>query len=388
MQDFFEYFELKYSSELDGHFLAAQKMLKEKNDAIFRFEHLGLFTDLLQPLRLIRDQLLRDERNLLYCYFLRSVLLTDDTALIERVCKPKASTESELFDTLPLFALLYEVPTMRLKLADKGVPADIIEATCRMFENQIHDYNALYGRIGISVYVTWMLMFINGSILRIGRFNFELQKAGDFAVFRSGNSVCVMPDGCRFHRSGRVLGSIGCEEEEGAFSAVLSETDDYYEGYPVEKGLCVDRPIRLSKKEWQKLMGKGDSIVSVHIPSGGPLNYENNSADFERAEEIIPKTLGDFKLFYCNSWLLDVDLKKILGKETNLTRFADRFIRFPSKSDGKSVFSYLYLTRNYDLGVLPEKTSMQRAVKRHLLAGGHIYGAKGILLKGAVSNEK
>ena len=118
------------------------------------------------------------------------------------------------------------------------------------------------------------------------------------------------------------------------------------------------------------------------------MNYESDSADFVRAEELIEKTLGAFKLFYCNSWLLDPQLKKILGKETNLTRFADRFIRFPAKSNGKSVFSYLYLTRNYDPAMLPEKTSMQRAVKRHLVAGGHIYGAKGIVLKGAYSDEK
>jgi len=85
---------------------------------------------------------------------------------------------------------------------------------------------------------------------------------------------------------------------------------------------------------------------------------------------------------------LDLQLKEILGKETNLTRFADRFIRFPAKSSGKSVFSYLYLTRNHDPALLPERTSMQRAVKRHLMAGGHIYGAKGIVLKGAYSGEK
>ncbi|MBQ3083839.1 MAG: DUF5596 domain-containing protein [Clostridia bacterium] len=388
MHRFFEYFEIEYSPELDGYYQAAERMVAEEKDAIFRFEHLGLFTYLSKPLATIRDQLLCDDRNLLYCYFLHVVIQSNDMPLIERICIPKRSAESELYDTLPLFALLQEVPAMRKKLADKGVPADVIDATCGMFENQIQDHIDLYGRIGISVYVTWMLMFIKGAILRIGRFNFELQKAGDFAVFCSDNAVCIMPDGERYHRSGRVLGTIGCEDVDGAFDAVLTETEAYYEGYPIVDGLCTSQPIRLDKKNWKKVMGKGDPIVSVHIPSGGPLNYESDSADFARAEEIITKALGEFRLFYCNSWLLDPQLKKILGKETNLTRFADRFIRFPAKSFGKSVFTYLYLTRNNDPALLPERTSMQRAVKRHLMAGGHIYGAKGIVLKGAYSNGK
>lgn len=335
MQEFFEYFEIPYSTELDIHYTNAKTAFDINGDSILNFEKLNIYTYMREDLARIRNEIHKDDRNILYCYFLNSVLKTNDLKLINAVCKPKASEKSEIFDTLPLFSLLYEVPGMCKHLEEKGVPQDVIDATCNMFENQVQDHIDLYGHFGISAYVIWMNMFINNQIIRVGRFNIEIAKMGDFFV------------------------------------------------YQTEKGLAISE----EETEGTLIAEPKDTIISVHIPSGGKLDFDENTADLRRAAEIVTECFGEFKLFYCNSWLLDPKIKEVLGKETNMTRFADRFTRFPVESVGTSVFHYLYLTTDTEnIDILPENTSMQKAIKAHLMSGGKILNFRGVFTKENLKN--
>lgn len=336
MQKFFEYFEIPYSTELDAHYANALTSFKEKGTEILDFEKLHIYTYMKEDLANIRDEIAKDERNIIYCYFLNSVLLTDNAKLINSVCKPKYDKKSEVFDTLPLFSLLYEVPAMCKRLEDRGISKDIIDATCSMFENQVQDYMDLYGHFGISAYVIWLLMFINNKIIRVGRFNIEITTFDNNCVYRKDNELSVISS---------------CDAESIPTDAEI-----------------IAKP--------------GDTIISVHIPSGGRLDFDENTADLKRAAEIVTECFGEFKLFYCNSWLLDPMIKKVMGKDTNMTRFADRFTRYPIESIGTSVFHYLYLTTDTEnIDILPENTSMQRKIKTHLKSGGKIYNFQGVFTK-------
>ena len=380
MQKFCEHFEIEYSEELSSFYEKALEDHKKYGGKIFEFEHLGIFSNLLEDIKSIRDELEKDEKNAQYCYFLYRVMKKCKSSVLRSVCWPKKSQKSIYFDTLPLFSLLWEVPKMLEWHKEKGVPRDVSESTLGMFENQMGDFVDLFGHLGIAKYVDWMRDFVNCKILRIGRFNFEIEEAWDIAAFRRGSEVCVMLRETAIHKSGRVFGSVDCEDTEGSFEADILETREYFEGYPVENGLCQSEKVRLYKNEWTKFLDNGDPVISVHIPSGEPLDFDKNTADFCRALKIFTDIYGKIPAFYCSSWMLDVDIEKIMGKKTNLTRFGDRFIRFPSKSKGKSVFKYLFNTlKTDDLDALPENTSMQRAVKAYLKSGGHIYGAQGII---------
>jgi len=277
-------------------------------------------------------------------------------------------------------ALFNQELRLYLGIAAFSVAAVTIN-TLGMFENQIGDFASLFGRVGIAKYVDWMRDFVTCKILRIGRFNFEIEKAWDFAVFTNGPKICIMPRETLIHKSGRVLGSVGCEDTDGSFEADIVEADEYFEGYPTKDGLCEDKKIRLYKSEWKKVLDNGDLVISVHIPAGEPLDFDKNTEDLRRAAKIFESIYGRIHAFYCNSWMLDPSIEKIQGKKTGLTRFGDRFVRFPTKSKGKSVFTYLFNTaKTDDIDALPENTSMQRAIKAHLKSGGHIYGAQGIIL--------
>lgn len=341
MKNFFEYFEIPYLPELEIHYHNALRAFEKQGNEILEFEKLNIYTYMKEDIARIRDEIAKDDRNILYCYFLNSVLKTQNTELINAVCSPKISEKSEIFDTLPLFSLLYEVPAMCKRLQEKGVPQDVIDATCNMFENQIQDHIDLYGHYGISHYVTWMLEFINNNILRIGRFNIEITTFGNNCVYVEGDKLSVA-------------------------------------------SACDSTPIPPGSRIIAK---PGDTIISVHIPSGDKLDFDKNTEDLRRAGEIVSKCYGEYKLFYCNSWLLDPMIKKVIGKETNMTRFADRFTRYPTESTGSSVFHYLYLTSDTEnIDALPENTSMQREIKKHLQSGGKILNFQGVFRKEDVKN--
>ena len=383
MKKILDKFEVAYdAAALERYFALAKERFARERDEIMNFEKYGIFTYMSADIANIRDKLLEDMDNVLYCYFLYEAILANDLPAIKALAKPKAALNDEKYDLLPLFALLYCVPRMVAEHKKMGIPADVTKDTCNMFENQVQDFVDLNHRYGISHYVTWMLNFINCKILRIGRFNFEkcIYQA-PFDVFENNGVLKVLPKGAVFHRTGQILGSIDCKDEEGSFSTDIEETESAYIGYDIENGVCKNSKITLDKAEWKKVLTQGDQVISVHIPSGGKMTDEICEKDISRSREIFNVSMGGYKAFYCNSWLLDVQIKGLMGKETNLTRFADRFEKFPTKSNGGDVFEYVYLLPSTTLPQdLPENTSFGLAVKRHLMSGKHIFGARGVFL--------
>ena len=381
MKHFLEKFAITPDEEAAlPYFEAAKSRLEKEGNEIFNFEKYGIYTYMAQDLAAVRDALALDADNALFAYFLHEVLKKRDRALLKDVCSPRAADKDERYDTLPVFSMLAEVPAMKAEHARRGIPADVSHDTACMFENQMQDFMDLNHHLGIRGYVFWMLSFLDLKILRVGRFNLEYTTFGnDYAVFDTEKGLLIMPTAGRFHRSGQMLGSIGCEDEEGAFDASLTETEDAFIGYPVVNGLCKNEKITLKKSDCRRVLSKGDKAISVHIPSGGPMTEEACRTDLRRGGEIIKECLGDFKAFYCSSWLLDPQIPALLGKETNLTRFGNRYERAPIMSFGGGVFEYVFLTSSKTpLDELKAETSFAKTVKAHLKAGGHIYGAVGV----------
>ena len=89
----------------------------------------------------------------------------------------------------------------------------------------------------------------------------------------------------------------------------------------------------------------------------------------------------DFKAFMCSSWMMEKKLRDIMERDTNITRFADKYITYPLHSLGNGVYSFLFhVPKVCDPSELPENSSMQRAVKKYLEDGNIFYEKGGIIL--------
>lgn len=121
---------------------------------------------------------------------------------------------------------------------------------------------------------------------------------------------------------------------------------------------------------------KGMKVVNVHIPQGKALTEEECDKSFEKAVEFFGP---EYKLFICESWLLSPKLKEILGKESNIIKFQNRFCIYntiyPFRQAEERIFGEVLM----DKSQYTEGTSLQKRAKAYLLTHDDIGIGLGIL---------
>ncbi len=72
---------------------------------------------------------------------------------------------------------------------------------------------------------------------------------------------------------------------------------------------------------------KGDTVLAVHIPRGGPLEEKLCRESFARAREFFPRYFPETacKCFTCHSWLLDDTLRQFMSPYANALKFQRLF---------------------------------------------------------------
>ena len=228
-------------------------------------------------------------------------------------------------------------------------------------------------------------------MLRIERFNFEVRPRFNcnVRVFINVNKqIKTLMDNVRLHRSGHVLGSAGCIDEEDSFEAQIIETETYYKGYPVAvNGLAETKEVILYKEEWKVALSDEDAVISVHIPVGGKLDEDSFEKSYSNAKKIIIDSFPEyhFNAFICISWLMATELKEMLKSDSNILKFQEKYMRFPRRASGKDVFFFVFLKpyeilENMDLKSLPEKTSLESKIKKYYIKGNYIREIGGFIL--------
>ena len=122
-------------------------------------------------------------------------------------------------------------------------------------------------------------------------------------------------------------------------------------------------------------------VIGIHIPS---------NADF--SPSAVDKSLANARSFFaehypelanaeyrCHSWLLDRQLKEMLNDNSNIISFQNRFEIFDEGEADTGFIEWLFNTKSTDFATLPESTSLQKNMKKHLLSGGVIRNAYGRL---------
>lgn len=128
---------------------------------------------------------------------------------------------------------------------------------------------------------------------------------------------------------------------------------------------------------------KGDPVLSVHIPSSGPLTEELCFESYKLAYDFFKDMHGDKPLvLICHSWLFHHSTEKVLSPSSNTVRFIHDF----DVVEQEDTDSFHDKWRVFGAGAsksdadLPEDTSMQRAYKKYLLEGGKTGAALAILV--------
>ncbi len=191
------------------------------------------------------------------------------------------------------------------------------------------------------------------------------------------------------------LDAYGIYQEKGIsddiyFATMRCFTRFIDETYKMTGKLCFDRYwwttrqvgchlFRIGELEYEIKHLGSDGVIGIHIPSNAdfsPLAVESSLQDAHRFFAKYYPSLSNAE-YRCHSWLLDSQLKGMLGNHSNIIDFQNRFEIFDEGEANTEFIEWVYNTKSTDYRTLPENTSLQINIKQHLLAGGVIRNAYG-----------
>ncbi|KFI53723.1 acyltransferase domain-containing protein [Bifidobacterium biavatii] len=114
--------------------------------------------------------------------------------------------------------------------------------------------------------------------------------------------------------------------------------------------------------------------VCIHIPSDALLTPEYCDESFDLARKFIGRHFPEWENapYECESWLLSPTLPMLLPADSNILKFQRRFVLVGTDMDAPDWREWVYQRSDKPVAELPERTSLQRAMKRHLMQGGKV----------------
>lgn len=389
-----ERLSVAYDERLEPYFKRGVELFSEYGYFAFDKERIIKLNEKYNFIRRYMDEILlgcdevrRDEDLVLFVYVLAAIYEAGTTPTfwdVDHNVVMMGIPDRERLDTdiAPLYSAFFFLEKMIAEYESRGLPHEVISDTLFGMNKEMDDYLTMVGRVGMRRYVSWYSNWTNMVLLTVGRLQFKIWKeTASIRVYRKGDDYKILMDGVEMHKGGMCFGSAGQDDEDGKYFAEIKEEGGAVIGYAAnEFGECDPNPVRL--EGYEEVLRYGDPCIDVHIPADLPLTPEICIDSYERAKEIFRKCYPEFKFkgIICHSWMLEKRLEEIQGKKSNVTRFADPFYGYPLKSSGAAVYSFVFkLPAPIPADELPEETSMQRAVKKHLMNGGHVYEKGGFM---------
>lgn len=166
-------------------------------------------------------------------------------------------------------------------------------------------------------------------------------------------------------------------EEHKASYGVYGFDRDFWTGRQLSLQL-----FRLGELEYEKVEeDNGERYISIHIPSDAVLDPEKIKASLCQAKKFFEKQdpSWDRVSYKCCSWLLSPALKELLGEKSRILKFQEMFTVEEVYKDSNEFMEWVFKRKDLPLEELPEKTTLQKNMKAHLLSGGWVGEGMGCL---------
>jgi len=343
-----------------------------------------LFGEFYEVVRNTAEEINRDENR---SAWIKTALAYGMDRTVEEACKVPAPKADGTAATalLPLYIL---IPMFPLAVADylrRGFTREEIARILQGIPAGIRVVQSQTGMPGVDdTYYGWLMIFAKARIFFADQLQIEIFQSPDHVVYlkhKVSGQLCPLFYDTLIHRSGEnLVGSVGYEDAQGATQAKFREDADNFYGYP-----CIDDVIHTEeqafpKTEWEAFLRPGDDCLNMHIPAGTDISTPAMLRYFELgrkiAKERYPEHKGD--AIYAISWILDPRLEDIMGPESNIVKMLKLFVKYPLKTDGNHMFGFIFGGKPNNYEDLPEKSTLQRGMKKLLLSGGHNYPHAGI----------
>jgi hypothetical protein len=283
-----------------------------------------------------------------------------------------------------LLVLLSGMPELQRRYAEHNVPACVARDTLFDIERWMRVHRAKHGAWGLAPdRLNWLRNHMRGELYQLGRLQFQFGAfAPGFQVFRhrsTGGVVALADAGLHFRADGQIDGAGGVVDPDGGWFSHLEEGDTEVRGFPIlPEGVARHEELPLPRAAWDRVLAAGDPVLHLHIPAGSPMDFAACGESLQQALAFFPQHFPEkpFVAFACSSWLLDAQLEQMLPAQSNLVRFLQEMYLLPSRSGGGGTLERVFGASTIDPRTAPRDTTLRRAIADHLLAGGHLRGAR------------
>lgn len=138
--------------------------------------------------------------------------------------------------------------------------------------------------------------------------------------------------------------------------------------------------FRIGALEYELVDGQ-EREIAVHIPSDADMKPDSIQASLSAFNTFRETCFADWKdvKLTCDSWMLVPELRELLGESSRIVAFQRLFEIDQIDREATWFLGWIYPGHDIVDENLPEKTSLQRQLKKYLLAGNKFGIAKGHL---------
>jgi len=140
--------------------------------------------------------------------------------------------------------------------------------------------------------------------------------------------------------------------------------------------------FRIGELEYEMRIEDKKPVIDIHIPADTDLTLNKLRESYCDARMFFRKYYPDFAEaeMLCSSWLLSPSLRNLLDDNSRILHFQNSFIISSMDVDSLGFMDWVYGDRNIPIIDLPENTSLQKRLKKHLLGNGKIEWTTGKLI--------
>ena len=291
---------------------------------------------------------------------------------------PVLETLGEASGVFYLLVSMAMVPGTREKHRAMGVPDETTRETCLQLACFSSNHARMHdGRIGMPVsQMYWLRQYPAGRLFRLGRMEYKIEPfPGGVEAYRhleTGKVVALAADGTRFNREG-YIDAEGCapEDPEG-WTALLTVGPDAVSGCTVSpRGMGLRTRITLPFNEWSCALTKGEPTLEMHIPEGGRMTVKACGDSMRRACTFFDRFFPEQRCrsIASRSWIFNNLFEEIRLSSTNLVDFQRELYLYPTPSNGKEGWWFIFMQNDIDPKTAPRDTSLRRGVADFLAEG-------------------
>lgn len=290
-----------------------------------------------------------------------------------------AGTESEITALIAVAGY----PKMFATHRAREIPDSISVATARDLQRWITRPESAGGKWEFR-HLRWLRSHVHHMLLEIGRLQFiALPLGSPYRVFQAKSSIQKT---MVFSEAGLECTCDGWLEKSGdGFITSYVSTPEELRGHPVDpaSGQISRETVSLPAYDYDLRLSKESIALHVHIPSGQPLTLSDCADSFRRAENIYRRHFPelDWRAFCCTSWLLDRELWQCLPPHSNIQDFGNLFFPLATPGNNSDQLMERVLEGTTDWRTLTPKTSLQKAVLKHLHEGHRFRTTSGFILR-------